>query len=344
MIRFESDYLEGCHPDILRRLTETNLEQTVSYGEDIYCNNARALIRKQCNNDDIDIHFMTGGTQTNLTLIAAALRSHEAVITADTGHINSHETGAIEAVGHKLLPIPSPDGKITAVQIAALCEAHYNDNNRIHIAKPAFVYISNPTENGTIYSKSELVEIRDVCDCYSLILYMDGARLGYGLMSYENDLTLEDIARLCDAFYIGGTKVGALFGEALVVTNNNLKKDYRYIQKQHGALLAKGRLLGIQFETLFTDDLYFKISAYAIEQAKILRTAFAELGYKFLYNSPTNQLFPIIDNKKLEQLFAKYSYSYWTKLDDDFSAVRFCTSWATKIDDVTRFVKALYCE
>ncbi|HBL84733.1 MAG: threonine aldolase [Clostridiales bacterium GWF2_38_85] len=338
MIRFESDYLEGCHPEILKLLNETNLEQTIGYGEDEHCANARKLIKSYCKDDILDVHFLTGGTQVNLTLISAALRTHQGVITAFTGHIFSHETGAIEAVGHRLLPVTSPDGKITAAQIAELCEAHYSDCNRVHTVQPGMVYISNPTENGTIYQKNELVGIRNVCNQYNLLLYMDGARLGYGLMSDENDLTLEDISKLCDAFYIGGTKVGALFGEALVIRNDNLKRDFKYIQKQHGGMLAKGRLLGIQFEVLFTNDLYFRISKHTIQQANILRDAFKNAGYRFFYKSPTNQLFPIIHNEKFEKLSEKYSFSFWGKVDETHSAVRFCTSWATKAEDIIALV------
>ncbi|HAN20614.1 MAG: threonine aldolase [Clostridiales bacterium GWF2_36_10] len=337
MIRFESDYTEGTHPEIIKKLAETNLEQTIGYGEDEYCDNASKIIKHLCNND-VDIYFLVGGTQANTTIICSALRPYQGVISADTGHINVHETGAIEATGHKILSIPSLDGKIIASQIEVLCNIHFNDTGREHAVQPGMVYISNPTENGTIYKYSELKKINEVCKKYSLYLFLDGARLGYGLMASENDLTLENITELCDVFYIGGTKVGALFGEAVVIKNENIKKDFRYNIKQHGGMLAKGRLLGIQFETLFKDNLYFKISLHAIKLANMLREAFNKAGFDFLYNSPTNQLFPIIEDKILDKLSKKYTFSYWKRIDENHSAVRFCTSWATKETDVLALI------
>lgn len=339
MIRFECDYAEGAHPLIMKRLLETNEEQTPGYGLDSYCEKARELIKKECGHEDIDVHFLVGGTQTNLTVIASMLRSYQGVIAADSGHISGHETGAIEATGHKVLTLPSEDGKISAQQIASLCKEHREDSSREHFVQPAMVYISNPTETGTIYSKKELEEISAVCKELGLPLFLDGARLGYGLVSPDNDLTLKDITDCCDVFYIGGTKVGALFGEAVVIKNEALKKDFRYNMKQRGGLLAKGRLLGIQFQTLFEENLYVEISKKAVELAIEIREAFRKKGYNFLYDSTTNQQFPIIPNDKLDILAKKYSYTFWCKVDDTHSAVRFCTSWATKEEYVKELVK-----
>lgn len=334
MIRFESDYLEGAHPLILKRLAETNLEQTPGYGNDIHCENARALIQKACNAPDADVHFLVGGTQTNTVVITSILRPYQGVLCADTGHINVHETGAIEAKGHKVLPLPTTDGTITAEAVKNYCDAHYSDSDHEHIVQPGMVYLSLPTENGTLYSKEELSKIHTVCKELSLPLFIDGARLGYGLASPQNDLTLSDIASLCDVFYIGGTKVSALFGEAVVITNQALKKDFRYFMKQHGAMLAKGRLLGIQFETLFTDDLYMEVSRHAISLAMQLRETFLNKGIRLYYDSYTNQQFPILTKKQLTLLAEKYSFSHWASLPDGTCVVRFCTSWATPKKDV----------
>lgn len=339
MIRFECDYAEGAHPLIMKRLLETNEEQTPGYGLDSYCEKARELIKKTCGHEDIDVHFLVGGTQTNLTVIASMLRSYQGVIAADSGHISGHETGAIEATGHKVLTLPSEDGKISAQQIATLCKEHREDSAREHFVQPAMVYISNPTETGTIYSKKELEDISAVCKELGLPLFLDGARLGYGLASPDNDLTLKVITDCCDVFYIGGTKVGALFGEAVVIKNEALKKDFRYNMKQRGGLLAKGRLLGIQFQTLFEENLYIEISTKAVELAMEIREAFQKKGYNFLNDSTTNQQFPIIPNDKLDILAKKYSYTFWCKVDDTHSAVRFCTSWATKEEYVKQLVK-----
>jgi len=336
MIRFESDYAEGAHPAIIKRLTETNLEQTAGYGEDEHCANAARLIRHACDAPNAAVHFLVGGTQTNATVIAAALRPHQAVIAAETGHINVHETGAIEATGHKVIALPAPDGKLTAEQIAHTISAYRSDPNHEHIVQPAMVYISNPTEAGTIYYKSELEAISAVCREQELLLYLDGARLGYGLAAEGNDLTLKDIASLCDVFYIGGTKVGALFGEAVVITDNKLNRDFRCIMKQRGAMLAKGRLLGIQFETLFEDGLYFRISQHAVDLAMLIRDAFREKGVPFLYKSPTNQQFPILTQPQLDVLKQDYAFETWTQTGEDAFAVRFCTSWATRREDVEK--------
>ena len=271
MIRFECDYTEGAHPRILEALIRTNMEQTKGYSEDEHCENARKLIREKCGSADADVHFLVGGTQTNMTVIAAALRPHQGVICAQSGHINVHETGAVEATGHKVLALPSEDGKITADQIKTVCDEHDHDE---HMVQPGMVYISNPTENGTLYNKKELQAISEVCKEYGLPLFLDGARLGYGLAAQGNDITLPDLAQYCDVFYIGGTKVGALFGEAVVITREALKKDFRYFIKQKGGMLAKGRLLGIQFEELFRDDLYMEVSAHADRLAMKIRKAF----------------------------------------------------------------------
>lgn len=344
MILFQCDYNEGAHPKIMERLFATNMEQTVGYSEDEYCAAAAAKIREALCDDSLAVHFLVGGTQTNLTVIDAALRSHQGVLTATSGHINVHETGAVEACGHKVLGLPSSDGKITAAQVEEAYQAHVSDGSFEHIVQPKMVYISNPTELGTIYYKEELQELSRVCRKYGLYLFMDGARLGYGLMAPDNDLTMADIAALCDVFYIGGTKVGALFGEAVVIQSEELKKDFRYIIKQKGGMLAKGRLLGIQFDTLFTDELYFKISAHAIAMAEKLRAAFTEKGYPYLVANRTNQIFPVIPDAELKVLGKEFGYCYMERVDDTHSAVRFCTSWATKeenVDALIRAVKAL---
>ena len=338
MIRFECDYLEGAHPRILELLTETNFEQTPGYGTDVYCEKARSIIKEKCSCPNADVHFLVGGTQTNTTVIASILRPYQGVLCADTGHINVHETGAIEATGHKVMPISSDDGKITAKDIEDAYNAHHSDPTAEHMVQPGMVYISHPTENGTLYTKSELEAINSVCEKYSLPLFLDGARLGYGLTADGCDLTLEDIAHLCDVFYIGGTKVGALFGEAVVITNDSLKKDFRYFIKQKGGMLAKGRLLGIQFLALFEDNLYFKITKHANELAARIKNAFLEKGCSMRYDSITNQQFPIIHNNHLDKLKENYAFSFWEKIDENHTAVRFCTSWATKPEDVDKLI------
>ncbi len=339
MIRFESDYAEGAHKQILSRLIETNEEQTPGYGMDEHCEKARTYIRKACGVDNADVHFLVGGTQTNTTIIASILRPHQGAVAATTGHIAVHETGAIEATGHKVLTLPSDDGKITAQQVKELYDAHWNDVTHEHMVQPGLVYISHPSENGTTYSKSELQELSEVCRQCSLPLVMDGARLGYGLVSKDSDLSLADIAKLCDVFYIGGTKVGAMFGEAVVIINENLKKDFRYFIKQNGGMLAKGRLLGIQFETLFEDGLYYEISNHAVELAMQIRETFVREGYSLRYDSTTNQQFPILPNDVLTKLGTKYSFSFWEQVDATQSVVRFCTSWATKKADVEMLIE-----
>ncbi len=341
MILFNSDYTEGAHPRLMERLMETNLEQTVGYGEDAYCEEARAAIRKVCEAPDADVQFLVGGTQTNLTVIAAALRSYQGAICAETGHINVHETGAVEATGHKVLALPGTDGKITAEQVKETYDLHWRDESREHIVQPKMVYISHPTELGTLYTKAELQALHDVCKECGLYLFLDGARMGYGLMAPGTDVTLPDIANLCDVFYIGGTKVGALFGEALVIRNPELKNDFRYVIKQHGGMLAKGRLLGVQFLELFKDGLYFEISKHAIDMAMLLKDELAKKGYRFYMDSITNQQFIIIEDKKLEEIRKKYGVTYQQRYDATHSVIRLCTSWATREEDVRALLEDL---
>ena len=341
MLYFNNDYAEGCHQSILDALVKTNMEQTLGYGEDDYCAAAREKIRKACSNDNLAVHFLVGGTQTNLTVIDAALRPHQGALCASSGHIHVHETGAVEATGHKVLTLPSTDGKITARQVEQAVLAHRADGAFEHIVQPKLVYISNPTELGTLYTKQELEELSAVCQKLGLYLFLDGARLGYGLMAKGNDLTMADIARLCDVFYIGGTKVGALFGEAVVIRNPALAEDFRYIIKQHGGMLAKGRLLGIQFDTLFTDDLYYKISAHADAMADRLRDTLAEIGAPLLVPGTTNQVFAILPDTLLEELAKTVTFSEQERVSDTHRAVRFCTSWATKTENVDTLCRKL---
>lgn len=338
MIRFESDYAEGAHPRILEKLILTNEEQTPGYGVDIYCDRARQLIKNLCQKDDCDVHFLVGGTQTNLIVISSIVRPYQGVISAISGHINTHETGAIEATGHKVLAVESEDGKITAAQVKAVCDQHHQDAGRFHKVQPGMVYISQPTEYGTLYSLEELTNLSRVCKEYHLPLFVDGARLGYGMVSQINDVWMSDLANLCDVFYIGGTKIGALFGEAVVISNDAYKQGFRYNIKQRGGLLAKGRLLGLQFETLFEDNLYFEMSLHAVKLSMQLRQAFTEKGFELLYDSYTNQQFPILPNDVLEKLSKKYSFTYWKAIDELHSAVRLCTSWATKEEYVEQLV------
>ena len=346
MIKFDCDYLEGCHPDILKMLEKTNFEQTDGYGCDKYCEKAKKLILAACGfagklgKNLPDVHFLVGGTQTNTTVISAILRPHHGVVSAVTGHVNVHETGAIESTGHKVLALPSGDGKLSAEQVEKYVKSCVNDCNYEHIVQPGMVYISFPTENGTVYSKRELSELRNVCLKYRLPLFIDGARLGYGLAAAGNDLTLPDIAALSDVFYIGGTKNGALFGEAVVITNNDFKKDFRNIIKQRGGMLAKGRLLGIQFMTLFSDNLYFRLAEHAVKTAAEIKNALKNKGIAFLFDSPTNQIFPVFPDEIYEKLSEKFSFAFWEKTDYEHTAVRICTSWATKESDVRELIKA----
>ena len=342
MIYFTSDYCEGCHEKILERLVQTNYEQTPGYGTDRHCQAAAALIKAECKREDLDVHFLVGGTQTNLTVIDAALRPHQGAVCAESGHINVHETGAVEATGHKCLTLPAPDGKITAAQVAELVRLHRTDESMEHTIQPKLVYISHPTEYGTLYSLKELEALSAVCRELGLYLFVDGARLGYGLRCPVSDVGLPDLARLCDAFYIGGTKVGALFGEALVLTHPMLREDFRYLIKQHGGMLAKGRLLGIQFEVLFEDGLYYRISDYALQMARILRSALTDAGLAMQVESPTNQLFPIVPDTLLEKLREKYAVTYMNRVDGHSSCIRLCTSWATREEDVRAFCSDLH--
>lgn len=337
MYSFLCDYSEGAHPQIIDALIRTNLEQTDGYGLDNHCWNAASLIKEKLGREDVDIHFLVGGTQTNLTAISAFLRPHEAVISAKTGHIQVHETGAIEATGHKILTEATPDGKLTPKEIQSAIDDHEDE----HMAKPKLVYISNTTEIGSVYGKAELAQLSEICRKNNLILFMDGARLASALTSEENDLTLADIVGLVDAFYIGGTKNGALMGEALVICKESLKEDFRYHIKQKGGLLAKGRLLGIQFEELFRDDLYFELARHGNRMASILNKGFVDLGYSFLTRSPSNQIFPILPISLIEKLEEDYSFYRWKKIDEDHSALRLVTSWATEEVKVNDFVSKL---
>ena len=341
MIYFNNDYAEGCHPEVLRRLTETNLDQTPGYGTDAYCAQAADKIRKCCGDEDLAVHFLVGGTQANLTVIDAALRPHQGVLCAESGHIHVHETGAVEATGHKVLPLPSTDGKITAAQIRSAVLAHRADEAFEHTVQPKLVYISNPSELGTLYSLVELEGISETCHSLGLYLFLDGARLGYGLTAAGNDVTMADLARLCDVFYIGGTKVGALFGEAVVISNPIIAEDFRYLIKQHGGMLAKGRLLGVQFDALFTNNLYFCIAKRANILADRIRDTLNDLGYPLLIPGTTNQVFPILPDKLLVRLSEEFSFTEQQRIDDSHRAVRFCTSWATTEENVDRLCKAI---
>lgn len=334
MISFESDYNNGAHPDILKRLIETNDEQLSGYGVDKYCESAKEKIKKACGRDDVRVEFLVGGTQTNSIIIATMLRDHEGVIAAATGHINLHEAGAVEYTGHKVIELPQKNGKLSAADADRYIADFYNDDNHEHMTFPGMIYISHPTEYGTLYTKAELTALSEVCRKYDIPLFLDGARLGYGLMSRNTDVSLQDIAALCDVFYIGGTKVGALCGEAVVFTGEHRPAHFVNAIKKRGALLAKGRLLGIQFDTLFTDDLYFRIGRNAIDTAEQLKKLFADKGYRFFIESPTNQQFVILENSEAERLGQQVKFSFWEKYDDSHIVVRFATSWATKQEDI----------
>ncbi len=329
MLSFESDYIMGAHPEVLRRLSETNFEPLPGYGNDIYTESAAKKIREACKCPDADVYFITGGTQTNSVVISTMLRNYEGVISAVTGHVSAHEAGAIEYTGHKVITLPHHNGKLRADDVRNYIETFYNDASYDHMVFPGMVYISHPTEYGTLYTKAELTALAEVCRHYDIPLFLDGARLGYGLMSYDTDLTLPEIAQLCDVFSIGGTKVGALCGEAVVFTHNNAPKHFFTMVKQHGALLAKGRLNSVQFDALFTNDLYFKISRHAIDMAEQLKQMFREKGYKFFMDSPTNQQFIILENSKMHELEQKVRFSFWEKYDDNHTVVRFATAWST---------------
>lgn len=341
MISFTCDYSEGAHPKILERLAATNLEQLPGYGMDPYSESARARIRAACGTPDAEVFFLVGGTQTNSTIIAAMLRDYEGVVSPETGHIGVHEAGAVEYTGHKVLTIPSHYGKVDPAELEAYLTAATTDPNYEHMVFPGMVYLSFPTEYGTIYSKAELQEIRRISTRFGLPLMIDGARLGYGLMSPACDLTLPELAGLCDVFYIGGTKVGALCGEAVVFPRGNAPRHFYTITKQHGAMLAKGRLLGIQFDTLFTDNLYFEISRHAIDIAMRLKSLLREKGCRFFINSPTNQQFIVLENRQIEELGRHVAYDPWDRVDADHTAIRLATSWATKPEHLEELGKWL---
>ena len=336
MIRFECDYTTGAHPKILEALVNTNGEACPGYGEDAHCQRAAAMLRDLCQTPDAGVHFLVGGTQANATVIAAALRPHQGALCAQTGHINVHETGAIEAGGHKVLALPAADGKITAAQIDQYCLAHHADPAREHMVKPGMVYLSHPTELGTVYTLAELEAIYEICRRWQLLLFVDGARLACGLAA--SDITLADLGRLCDVFYLGGTKAGLLFGEAVVIPNPNLDFDFRYLIKQHGGMLAKGRLLGVQFEAFLTDGLFLEIGKREAAQAMRLREAFLSKGFGLFVDSPTNQQFPILPDRAVEALGKKYFFEVWARVDEGHTAVRFCTSWSTTDQDVSALI------
>ena len=338
MILFNCDYLEGAHPSILEKLAQTNLEQAPGYGADTFCKQAAQQIQKACHAPQADVHFLCGGTQTNLTIIAACLRPYQCVLSAESGHINVHETGAIEATGHRIYALPAEQGKITAEQISRACKDHWADDNPEFAPQPKLVYLSFPTEYGTLYSKEELSAIRRVCDENNLFLFIDGARLGYGLAAQGNDVTLPDIAAVADVFYIGGTKLGALLGEAVVIPNHKLKKDFRYFMKQRGAILAKGRVLGIQFSALFENNLYLQLARHANEMALEIRRVCEAAGFASPYNSPTNQQFFVLPNKMLAKLEENYVFSHIRAVNRNETLVRICTSWATREEDVAQLV------
>lgn len=341
MISFESDYINGAHPAILERLVDTNMEATSGYGTDGYTDSAIRKIRESIGIEDAEVYFAAGGTQANQLVISTMLKDYEGVVAATTGHVSAHEAGAIEYSGHKVLTIPGHMGKIDAVELKNFIEGFYRDGNHEHMVFPGMVYISQPTEYGSIYSLSEMIEISHICNEFDIPLFIDGARLAYGLMSEEADFSIQDIARLCDVFYIGGTKVGTLFGEAIVFTKNNMPKHFVTLAKQRGALIAKGRLLGLQFDTLFTDNLYFECGKNAIENKKLLVDVLKRNGYKFFYESPTNQQFIIIDNDELNKLRKKVAVSFWEEYSETQSVIRLATSWATTKEDIEKLDSVL---
>ncbi len=341
MLDFVNDYAEGAHDKILDRLRETNLESTPGYGNDSFCESARQKIRKACGCEGADVYFLVGGTQSNQVVIDSVLRGYEGVIAAETGHIAVHEAGAIESTGHKVLGLPHEEGRLQPDVVRRYIKDFYADANHDHMMFPGMVYISHPTEYGTLYTKQGLEGLSAVCREYGIPLYLDGARLGYGLACADTDVSLEDIAEYCDVFYIGGTKVGALCGEAVVFTKENTPRQFLTLMKQHGALLAKGRLLGLQFDVLFTDGLYLEIGEHALKMAALLKKAFAEKGYRFYIESPTNQIFIVLDNRQMEELGKKVNFSFWERLDDEHTVARFVTSWATQESAVRGLISIL---
>ncbi len=356
MLHFDSDYMEGAHPAILERLTATNFDQTPGYGTDAYCETARDLIRAACKAPDASVHFLVGGTQANAVVLDQLLRPWEGVVSADTGHIHTHEAGAVEACGHKVLPLPHRNGKLDAADVRTLCETYWNDANNEHVVAPGVVYLSHPTEYGTVYALSELEDLAATCRDFGMRLFLDGARLAYGLAAVGSDVTLHDIARLCDAFYIGGTKAGALFGEAVVFTRpasqENLRTfghalDERFftLVKKRGALLAKGRVLGIQFSTLFEEDggeiRYQALGHHAVDLAQRIAQGFRSKGYQLAIDSPTNQQFVVLDDATRERLAHDVSFGFWERTPDGRTVVRFATSWATKPEAVDQLLDLL---
>ena len=337
-ISFKNDYSEGCHPRILEALTKTNLVQQDGYGADEYCAEAANLIKEKANAPNSAVYFISGGTQTNLLVIAASLRPHESVIATNTGHIYTNETGAIEASGHKVNAIEGVNGKLNPELVQQVLDAH---QNKPHVLKQKMVYISHSTEMGTIYSKQELTDLHNFCQQNGLCLFMDGARLGQGLMAKDSDLTLEDIAELTDVFWIGGTKSGALLGEAIVINNPELQTDFAFHIKQRGAMLSKGRVLGIQFMELFKNDLYFDLANYANEQAMKIKHAFVDKGISFWAETATNQIFPILHNHQINQLSQSFDFHHWRKVDEEHSAIRLITSWATTNANVEAIIKEI---
>lgn len=333
MIHFDCDYMAGAHPEVLNAIVQNNGVQTSGYGEDDFCRSAKDRIREACGCPDAAVHFLVGGTQTNATVLDSLLNKTEGVIAADTAHINVHEAGAIELTGHKVIALPSHDGKLSANEVKDYLHDFYADDTWTHMVAPGAVYISFPTEFGTIYSIDELTEMSNVCHEYNIPLYIDGARLGFGLAA-SKDVTLADIARLADVFYIGGTKMGALFGEAVVCTNPNLLKRFFTLMKAHGSVLAKGRLLGMQFGAMFTDNLYLRIGQHGVDLAQKLRKAFEDKGYKTFIDSPTNQQFFILPNSVIDKLLPEASFEYWGPRGETESKVRFVTSWETKEEDI----------
>ena len=340
MVSFECDYIAGAHPEILKRLAETNMEPLPGYGMDQYSESAKEKIRAACGCPDAEVEFLVGGTQTNAVVISTMLRDWEGVIAADSGHVSVHESGAIEFTGHKVIQIPAKNGKLEASAVRRVLDNFNNDVTHDHMVFPGMVYISHPTEPGTLYSKAELEELSALCREYEIPLYLDGARLGYGLMSSASDLTLKDIARLADVFYIGGTKVGALCGEAVVFTKNNRPAHFMTSVKKRGALLAKGRLLGIQFDTLFTDDLYFKISRHAIEMAERVKEIIKEKGWQVYMDSPTNQQLILMTEEEMAELGKTVIFDRWGIYDDTRTIVRLATSWSTSEEDIRALAEA----
>ena len=341
MLSFECDYNIGAHPLVLQKLIETNMTPQPGYGEDEYTASAKQKIKATCGRENLDVHFLAGGTQTNRIVIDSMLHPVQGVIAATTGHVAAHEAGAIEASGHKVLTVPGHDGKVRADEVEALIKAFYNDASYTHMVFPGMVYVSHPTEYGTLYTKDELTAVSGVCRKYGIPLFLDGARLGYGLMSEGTDITLGDLCDLCDVFYIGGTKVGALCGEAVVFTKGNTPAHFFTFIKQNGALLAKGRLIGVQFDVLFTDDLYFKLGKNAIDMARELRRICAEKGYKTYLDSPTNQQFFILENEKCASLAKHVRFSEWERPDEQHTVIRLATSWATTKADLAALAEVL---